>query len=49
MKKPVVCWNDIASCSGPAYSEQVVELMLEHLVGPQGAMEIARFRKGLPG
>ena len=49
VKKPVVCWNGIASCSGPAYSEQVVELMLEHLVGPQGAMEIARFRKGLPG
>lgn len=37
----------IISCSGPAFTEQVAERLLAHLVGPDGAAEVERFRKGL--
>ena len=45
--EPVIDWNGIISCSGPAYSEQVMQLFLEKLVGPDAAAEVARYRKGI--
>lgn len=45
--EPFVEWDGILSCSGPAYSEQVMARLLELLVGPKAASEVARFRQGL--
>ena len=47
LDEPVVDWNGIISCSGPAYSEQVMHLFLEKLVGPSAASEVARYRRGV--
>lgn len=46
VNEPVVEWNGIISCSGPAQSEQVCELLLEMLVGPEAAAEVRRYRDG---
>lgn len=43
---PVVDWNGIISCSGPAFSEQVMRLLLERLVGSEAAAEVERYRRG---
>lgn len=43
---PVVEWNGIISCSGPAYSDQVSYAILRVLIGPEGAAEVERYRKG---
>ena len=45
--EPVVDCNGIISCSGPAYSEQVMQLFLEKLVGPDAAAEVAHYRRGI--
>ena len=42
----LVEWNGVISCSGPAYSEQVMALLLERLVGSQAASEVACYRDG---
>ena len=39
--------GNIISCTGPAASEEVAALLLEMLVGPGPAAEVARFRTGL--
>ena len=43
----VVDWNGIISCSGPAYSEQVMMLLLRRLIGDEAAAEVERYRRGL--
>jgi 4-methyl-5(b-hydroxyethyl)-thiazole monophosphate biosynthesis len=48
LEEPIVDWNGIISCSGPAYSEQVMSLLLEKLVGTQAAREVKRYRAGYP-
>ncbi len=40
-------WNRVISCSGPAFTEEVARRLLAHLVGPEGAAEVERFRRGL--
>ncbi|UWG97616.1 MAG: DJ-1/PfpI family protein [Candidatus Dehalobacter alkaniphilus] len=43
---PIVVWNRIISCSGPAYSVDVASLLLASLVGIDEAKEIALFMAG---
>ena len=45
--EPVVVSNRIISCSGPAYSMNVIDLLLEDLVGHDAVREIAHFRSGV--
>lgn len=45
--EPVVEWDNIISCSGPAYSEHVACLLLEKLVGAEVADEVHRYRRGM--
>ena len=45
--EPVVEWEGVLSCSGPAYSEQVAYRLLEMLVGPDAVDEVRRYRNGL--
>lgn len=40
-------WERIISCSGPAFTDEVARRLLAHLVGPEGAAEVERFRRGL--
>lgn len=47
MEDPVVEWNGILSCSGPAHSEQVAYRLLEMLVGSDAAAEVRRYRNGM--
>lgn len=43
----VVVSERIISCSGPAYAQDVVMILLGHLIGTEGAQEIARYRAGI--
>lgn len=45
--EPVCDCNGIISCSGPSYSEQVMERFLEHLLGSDSAAELALYRRGI--
>lgn len=45
--KPVVEDQGIISCSGPSYSEQVMQRFLELLIGAEQANIIQRFRSGI--
>lgn len=45
--EPVVEWNGIITCSGPAHAEEVLARLLARLVGLESAAEIARYRSGL--
>ncbi len=47
MHEPVVVSERIISCSGPAYAQDVVMILLGHLIGADGAQEIARYRAGI--
>ena len=42
----VADWKEIISCSGPAYSEQVIMMLLEYIVGKEAAAEVSRYRRG---
>lgn len=46
VEDPVVEWNGIISCSGPAYSDQVVYTLLRTLIGAEAAAEVERYRNG---
>ncbi|MGN0039233.1 MAG: DJ-1/PfpI family protein [Coriobacteriales bacterium] len=45
--KPVCSSSGVISCSGPAYSEQVMELFMERLLGAEAAAELQLFRRGI--
>ena len=45
--EPIVEWDGIISCSGPAHSEQVALLLLERLVGSEVADQVRRYRHGI--
>lgn len=45
--EPVCNCNGIISCSGPAFSEQVMELFMERLLGAEAAAELQLFRRGI--
>lgn len=47
VREPLVEWDGVVSCSGPAFSEAVVYRLLEMLVGTEAAAEIRRYREGL--
>ena len=44
---PVVEWNGIVSCSGPALSEEVCMRVLALVAGDAAASEVARYRTGI--
>lgn len=39
-------WDGVISCSGPAYSERVMHLLLERVAGKAAAGEVQAFRSG---
>ena len=45
--EPVVEHDGIISCTGPAFSGDVMQRLLALLVGPEAAAEVARYRRGL--
>ena len=45
--EPVCDCHGIISCSGPAFSEQAMELFMEHLIGHEATAELTRFRRGI--
>ena len=47
LDEPVVEWDGILSCAGPAYGEQVAYRLLEMLAGPQALAEVRRYRNGV--
>ena len=44
---PVVFDGNIASCSGPAYTEQVISWLMEQVLGPQDAARLSTYRRGI--
>lgn len=46
VRQPVCNGGGIISCSGPAYSEDVMRLFMQELVGPQVAEELDTYRRG---
>ncbi len=42
----VADWKGIISCSGPAYSEQVIMMLLEYIAGKEATAEVSRYRRG---
>ena len=45
--EPIAEWNGIISCSGPAYTDQVVLALVRKLIGEQAASEVEHYRRGL--
>ena len=46
VEEPIVEWDGVISCSGPAYSEQVALRLLEKLIGTDAVADIDRKRRG---